>query len=106
METCCGKETKPARRAPPEYPDHSGQLGRLNRIAGQLGGVKRMIEERRYCPEILTQLRAAGAALKSVERLVLSTHLRHCVSEAVNARDFEQAENRIEELVALLEKQA
>lgn len=112
MDACCGSEkvgngkaTRGAAKTSPKvivHPDHSAQLNRLNRIVGQLNGVKRMIEERRYCPEILTQVRAAGAALKSIELLVLGTHLRHCVAEAVLAHDSKQAETKIEELVALL----
>lgn len=116
MDTCCGslKPTngKAQRRvAKPEsgeaivHPDHSAQLNRLNRVVGQLNGVKRMIEERRYCPEILTQVRAAGAALKSIETLMLGTHLRHCVAEAVLAHDKKKADLKIEELVTLLEQQ-
>ena len=116
MDTCCGslKPTngKAPRRAAktdsPEvtvHPDHGAQLNRLNRVVGQLNGVKRMIEERRYCPEILTQVRAAGAALKSVELLILGTHLRHCVAEAVLSHDKKKADLKIEELVTLLEQQ-
>lgn len=115
MDTCCGADKKdraktPRRvaKAPPKevvHPNHSAQLSRLNRVVGQLNGVKRMIEERRYCPEILTQMRAAAAALKSAELLILGTHLRHCVAEAVQARDSKEAEKKVEELVTLLEQQ-
>ncbi len=84
------------------HPDHSAQLNRLNRVMGQLQGVKRMIEERRYCPEILTQVRAANAALRGVGTLMLGTHLRHCVAQALPAQDSDLAEVKIEELVSLV----
>lgn len=113
---CCGSEkpvlAKPSRRGekpvvskqPVVHPDHGAQLSRINRAVGQLNGVKRMIEDRRYCPEILTQVRAARAAMRSVELLILGTHLRHCVAEAVQAQVPKISEAKIEELVTLLEQ--
>lgn len=113
---CCGSKkvvlAKASRRGaktstpkdPVAHPDHGAQLSRLNRVVGQLNGIKRMIETRRYCPEILTQMKAASSALKSVELLILGTHLRHCVAEATRAQGSEQAEAKIDELVTLLEQ--
>ncbi len=113
---CCGSErpilARPSRRGaklvapkkPVVHPDHGAHLNRINRAVGQLNGVKRMIEDRRYCPEILTQVRAARAAMRSVELLILGTHLRHCVAEAAQAQAPELSAAKIEELVTLLEQ--
>ena len=73
---------------------------RLNRAIGQLGGVKTMIEEDRYCGDVLTQLAAAESAIKSVRRLVLQDHLETCVVERVQSGDTAV----IEELMTLLKQ--
>ena len=73
---------------------------RLNRAIGQLGGVKTMVEEDRYCGDVLTQLAAAESAIKSVRRLVLQDHLETCVVERVQQGDTEV----IDELMALLKQ--
>ena len=71
---------------------------RLNRAIGQLGGVKGMIEEDRYCGDVLTQLAAAESAIRSVSRLLLQDHLETCVVERVQEGDTEV----IDELMTLL----
>lgn len=58
-------------------------IKRLNRAIGQLNGVKAMIEDNRYCGDVLIQLAAAGSAVKSVERLVLQNHLKTCVADEI-----------------------
>lgn len=84
-----------------EHPDHSKELHRVNRIIGQIEGVKRMIEERRYCPDILTQTRAVNSAIRSLESKLLERHLEHCVRSAFNGLDGEE---KITELVELFRK--
>lgn len=86
------------------HPDHSVQLARLNRVIGQIEGIKRMIEARRYCPEILVQTRAVSAALKSIELGILGKHVRHCVSEALVTKNLKQSEVKIEELISVLDR--
>lgn len=83
-------------------PPHDASLKRLNRIVGQLGGVKTMMEERRYCPDILTQLRAARAALKSLEVAMLGNHLNHCVVKAVKSGDDKEVQAKLDELQELI----
>ncbi|MCW5738516.1 MAG: metal-sensitive transcriptional regulator, partial [Enhydrobacter sp.] len=56
------------------------QLARLSRIEGQVRGIARMIEDERYCIEVLTQVRAVRAALNKVEQETLGDHLQHCVA--------------------------
>lgn len=83
------------------HPDHTAQLKALARVAGQIEGVKRMIAERRYCPDILTQLAAARAALKSVETKVFEAHVRSCVHDVVHAGTEAERSEKIEEIAKL-----
>lgn len=81
------------------HPCHQQQIPRINRAIGQLEGIKKMIEEQRYCPEILIQLRAARSAIRAVESCILKTHLQACVSESFNSEtDKEQKLNELKEL--------
>ncbi len=77
-----------------------GLTRRLNRAIGQLNGVKAMVEEDRYCGDVLTQLSAAECAIKSISRLVLQDHLETCVVERVQQGDTEV----IDELMGLLKQ--
>ena len=79
-------------------------LARLTRIAGQVRGVARMVEEDRYCIDVLTQLRAAQAALAKVEQEVLEDHLRHCVAQAFSHGGEDDRQRMIRELVEVLER--
>lgn len=83
------------------HPDHTAQLKALARIAGQIEGVKRMIAERRYCPDILTQISAARAALKSVEAKVFEGHVRACVHDVVHAGTEAERAEKIAEIAKL-----
>src|SRR4051812_40880061 len=65
------------------HPDHAYALPRIRRIQGQLTGVEKMIQARRYCPDILIQTRAIHAAVKALEASILEEHLRGCVQEAM-----------------------
>ena len=73
---------------------------RLNRAIGQLNGIKTMIEEDRYCGDVLTQLAAVESAVRSVSRLVLQDHLETCVVERVQQGDTEV----VDELMTLLKQ--
>ena len=74
-------------------------LRRLNRIEGQVRGVSRMVEEDRYCIDILTQIAAARAALKRVEDEVLRDHVGHCVEGAIASGNKSQQRRKIAELM-------
>ncbi len=78
------------------------RLLRLRRIEGQVRGLSRMIDERRACAEILTQLRAVRAALKRVEDQVLREHVERCVRHAFSAGTGSAQRAEVEELLALL----
>lgn len=84
---------------------HQGQVNRLNRIAGQVQGVARMIEEGRYCIEVLNQIQAARAALAKVESAVLKAHAASCVADAIASGDEAEQRAKFEELVELMERQ-
>jgi DNA-binding FrmR family transcriptional regulator len=85
--------------------DDSGKLiNRLNRIEGQVRGLTRMVEEGRYCIDILTQIQAARAALAKVESELLKTHLGHCIEGAILSGDADDQRAKARELIALLER--
>jgi CsoR family transcriptional regulator, copper-sensing transcriptional repressor len=77
-------------------------LNRLNRIEGQVRGVARMIEEERYCIDVLTQIQAVRAALAKVESEMLSEHLGHCIEGAIVSGDQDQQRRKAAELIELL----
>ena len=79
-------------------PCHTGEIAKLNRIGGQIEGVKRMIEENRHCPEILTQLRAARSAIRTVEAHILEAHLQHCVTQAMHDGKTQEKIDEIKDL--------
>lgn len=84
------------------YPDHEEQLTRLARIEGQLRGVRKMIEDRRYCIDIVSQIKAVTAALKQVQMGVLEKHIHHCVTESLTSRRPELFEEKVSEIVKVL----
>jgi DNA-binding FrmR family transcriptional regulator len=79
-------------------------LNRLNRIEGQVRGVARMVEEDRYCIDVLTQLQAVRAALARVETEMLKAHLGHCIEGAIVAGDKNAQRQKAAELIQLLER--
>ena len=95
MENCCCKKTK--ERTQEEY---KSLVHRLNRIEGQIRGIKRMIEENAYCTDILTQSSAVTAAMNAFNKELLANHIKTCV-----AQDIRNGKNEtIDELVATLQK--
>jgi len=86
------------------HPDHKTELARLNRLAGQVEGVKKMIEARRYCVDIMTQLKAIQSAAKAVESNILKRHLEACVKETFKQDNPEHTLQKIDELVKLFKK--
>ena len=81
----------------------AANLARLSRIEGQVRGIHKMIEEDRYCADILTQVSAVQQALRGVSRELLRNHLRHCVTLASRAGGAE-AEQVYDELIDLMHK--
>ena len=77
---------------------------RLNRIEGQVRGLARMVEDDRYCIDVITQVSAVRAALKRVEEEVLKDHVAHCVEHAISAGDRAEQRQKISELMRVLGK--
>jgi DNA-binding FrmR family transcriptional regulator len=77
---------------------------RLRRIEGQVRGIERMVEEDRYCIDILTQIAAAMTALESVGLKVLDDHVSHCVAGALESGDAEEARLKTDELLAAVQR--
>ena len=84
-------------RSKKEYRD---LINRLNRVEGQIRGIRRMVEENAYCPEILIQVSAANAALNSFNKVLLSEHIRTCVAEDIR----NGKEDTLDELTGVLKK--
>jgi DNA-binding FrmR family transcriptional regulator len=94
-ETCCCQKKK--ERSDKEYKD---LIHRLNRIEGQVRGVKKMVEEDAYCTDILRQVSAVTAALNSFNKVLLTNHIRTCVREDI----LEGREDTLEDLLSTLQK--
>lgn len=77
-------------------------LHRLRRIEGQVRGLQKMVEEERYCADVLTQVASVQEALRGVSRSLLQNHLRHCAAAAIRSGDPERAEAMYAELLELV----
>lgn len=77
-------------------------LKRLSRIEGQVRGIARMIEDKRYCIDIITQISAVQAALRRVEDAVLKDHVSHCVEHAIASGDAAEQRKKVAELMEVL----
>lgn len=98
-ESCCPAEDgRHAIAVDPKL--KSENLTRLRRIEGQVRGIQRMVEDERYCADILIQIAAVNEALRKVARGLLSNHLHHCASHAIKESP-ERAEAMYEELIDL-----
>lgn len=82
--------------------DHRNQLARVNRIEGQVRGVKKMIEDGEYCVDILTQIKAIRSALKSLELQILEGHAQHCLLNAIESGSQKQVKEKIDEIMDLI----
>jgi len=83
---------------------HSENTTRLSRIAGQIKGVKRMIDDGEYCIDIITQIQAARSALQSVSKIILEKHLKHCVSAAIKEHDEASIDQKLEEIMTVIKR--
>jgi len=81
-------------------------LNRLSRVEGQVRGIARMIDEDRYCIDVVTQLQAVRAALSRVESELLKDHLGHCIETAITGGDPDEQRRKAGELIQLLERTA
>lgn len=82
-----------------KHADHTGEIPRLRRIVGQLEGVERMIQDRRYCPEIIQQIRAVGSAVKALEHEILRGHLASCIRRSATDDSPQEFEKKLDEIL-------
>lgn len=94
---CCGCSQRKKERTPEEY---TRLIHRLNRIEGQIRGIRGMVEKSAYCPDILVQVAAANAALNAFTKELLANHIKTCVADDIRAGRDET----IDELVCTLQK--
>lgn len=81
------------------HPSHAKDKKRLSKIKGQIEGVDRMIDEGRYCLDIIYQIRAASSALKALEKEIMYTHVKSCVKNAIESKDHYESQEKIEEIM-------
>jgi len=85
-------------------PSHNSNLVALRRIEGQVRGIQRMIEDRKYCIDILNQICAIKGALGRVEERILKKHFESCVIEAVQGASEEEKQEKLDEILKLINK--
>ena len=83
------------------HPDHSDNLSSIRRIEGQVRGVQQMIDDKRYCMDIVNQIKAIKSALSRVESQILEKHLRSCVTQVLNKKEMEE---KITELIKVFKQ--
>jgi DNA-binding FrmR family transcriptional regulator len=83
------------------YPSYTNQKRRLSRVKGQLEGIDKMIDDNRYCMDIIYQIRAATQALKSLEKEIMQTHIKSCVIQAFESNDHASSQKKIQEILDL-----
>jgi DNA-binding FrmR family transcriptional regulator len=99
----CGTRSEDGRKAVAVDPDIKDRnLKRLRRIEGQVRGLQKMVEEDRYCPDILTQISSVQEALRSVGRELMRNHLKHCATQAIRSGDGDAAEATYDELIEMI----
>jgi DNA-binding FrmR family transcriptional regulator len=107
-EASCAREPDvPGRKAVGVDPEIKGSnLRRLSRIEGQIRGIQRMVEEDRYCADILTQVTSAQEALRAVARALMRNHLSHCATHAIRTGSTEERQAMYDELLEMIYKNA
>ena len=98
----CAVQDEPSKAVEVDQEIKSGNLVRLRRIEGQIRGLQKMVEEDRYCPDILMQIASVHEALRGVGKALMRNHLKHCATEALRGGDPGQAEVVYEELLDLI----
>lgn len=85
-------------------PNHTDNLVALRRIEGQVRGIQKMIEDGKYCIDILTQIHAIKGALGRIEDKILEKHFRHCVTDAVKGASEKEKTQKLDEILKLIHK--
>ena len=85
-----------------QHPSHESSVVALRRIEGQVRGVQKMIEDRKYCIDILNQIAAVRGALMRVEAKILEKHLQVCVTQAVQGKSEKEKKQKLDEILRLI----
>ena len=102
----CGTETDGRKAVAVDPSIKAANLKRLRRIEGQIRGLQKMVDDERYCADVLAQLSSVQEALRGTGRALMHNHLRHCATEAIRSGTPEQADAMYEELVDLMYRSA
>jgi CsoR family transcriptional regulator, copper-sensing transcriptional repressor len=102
----CGTETNGRKAVAVDPSIKAANLTRLRRIEGQIRGLQKMVEEDRYCADIMVQVSAVQEALRAVGRALMRNHRRHCAAEAIGKGSPDEAEAMYDELLELIYKHA
>lgn len=101
-ESCCSSPT--GRKSHHSEKTKKNLVTRLNRIEGQIRGIKRLIEEDTYCDDVITQIAASQAALNGVAKLLLETHMKECVVDRIQEGDMEVLDEVLITIQKLMKK--
>ncbi|MBZ5506799.1 MAG: metal-sensitive transcriptional regulator [Acidobacteriia bacterium] len=97
---------EPHRATPRQAGARQDLLLRLRRVEGQVRGIQKMVEEERYCPDVLVQMSAIHQSLRAVERILMKDHLQHCATEALRSGSAKQAQRTYDEITELFYRHA
>lgn len=93
------KRKSKKKKSEPMHPDHSSEIIRVRRIIGQLEGVEKMIVARRYCPQILQQVKAATSAMNALKMEILKKHLNECLNDSARSGNYSKLLEQVLEIV-------
>ncbi|MBK8204955.1 MAG: metal-sensitive transcriptional regulator [Bdellovibrionales bacterium] len=93
------KRKSKKKQSEPMHPDHSSEIIRVRRIIGQLEGVEKMIVARRYCPQILQQVKAATSAMNALKMEILKKHLNECLNDSASSGNYSKLLEQVLEIV-------
>jgi CsoR family transcriptional regulator, copper-sensing transcriptional repressor len=107
VDSCASEVHESERRATGVDPEiKASNLRRLRRLEGQIRGLQRMVEDDRYCADILTQVSSVQEALRSVARALMRNHLSHCATQAIRSGSAQERQTMYDELLELIYKNA
>lgn len=86
------------------FPGHHDQLTALKRIEGQIRGINKMVEERKYCVDIVNQIHAAANALHRVAHTILGRHIETCVASAIKGKSVQERQEKINEILSIIQR--
>lgn len=88
----------------PHKTTHTENLIALRRIEGQIKGIQKMVEEKRYCIDIVNQVHASINALRRIAEKILSKHMEHCVVDAIRGKSEQQKKEKIDEIIEVIKR--